>query len=314
MLYQASIFIVEPNTRTRTRLKEALRSVVSKLQCSYAVTITEAVERLEESPPYDYLFASSRYSQYELDQLTLAAKKNAGNKTISLVVILRAAEKGESHVASLLVQGAQGFVCEPFSSGEIFELLKQSRSIASQAYSQEEMAASSAWLILGAAISLLDSACEQILAGNAAGGRARKELREETRSLKKIVELIGVEKFTQSCYGRFEDLKTTKAESKVRVHIGGPAPHPGELLHERLQDKNLAVGKISTITKIPEEVLQAIVDQKHDISDEHARKISLAIGGSAEYWIKLQVAYDRSPKGRAAAAASAMEVQGIPTE
>lgn len=311
MLEKANIYLIDPQSGTRTRLKEALRQVVSKLSFSFSTNIDEALKVFERADIPNYIFVSSAFSDAEIEALLQSAQQRASGKPISLIVILQSHDQDGNHVAALLSLGVQGFLCEPFSSVEILELLQRSGEIATQTHSNTDMARSSAWLLVGSAIAAIDEAAEQVLQGNAAGGRGMKMLKEQKSTLERIVHTLGMASYENVCLDRFDEAKTNKKESKIRVHIGGPAPHPGEFLLEKIQGRNLTVEKISAITKIPEEELQGILDQRMSMSKESARKISLAIGGSIDYWMKLQAAYDRSPKGRAEKSAS---LQGEPAK
>lgn len=78
--------------------------------------------------------------------------------------------------------------------------------------------------------------------------------------------------------------------------------HPGRLIkHDCLEPLGLSVTKGAEVLGVSRPTLSNILNAKAGISPEMAIRLHKAFGGSAEIWLKMQLAYDLSKAQKKAA-------------
>jgi addiction module HigA family antidote len=68
--------------------------------------------------------------------------------------------------------------------------------------------------------------------------------------------------------------------------------HPGEHLQEELQELSLSAAQLAERLAVSEDVVEAILQGKCDLSANMALRLSHYFGTSAEFWMGLQNLYD----------------------
>ncbi len=71
-----------------------------------------------------------------------------------------------------------------------------------------------------------------------------------------------------------------------------PPIHPGELLHEELQEREISLNQLSRDIRIPLSRVSLIVNGKRGITADTALRLARYFDTSAEVWLNLQNAYD----------------------
>ncbi len=71
-------------------------------------------------------------------------------------------------------------------------------------------------------------------------------------------------------------------------------PHPGRVLKKTVLRKEggISVTEFAKHLKVSRVALSRVVNQRAGISPQLAIRLSIALGGSAESWLNMQVAYD----------------------
>jgi addiction module HigA family antidote len=70
-------------------------------------------------------------------------------------------------------------------------------------------------------------------------------------------------------------------------------PHPGlSVRHDCIEALDLTITEAAEILGVTRQTLNNLVNGKSGISAEMAIRLDKAFGGSAETWLRLQVAYD----------------------
>lgn len=69
--------------------------------------------------------------------------------------------------------------------------------------------------------------------------------------------------------------------------------HPGATLKEVLQDRNMSLNDLSISTRVSERDIRAVIKGQKNISPSFARKLYYALGIETEFWLNLQLNYDR---------------------
>jgi antitoxin HigA-1 len=71
-------------------------------------------------------------------------------------------------------------------------------------------------------------------------------------------------------------------------------PHPGEVLQETVlnEDSGLSITEFAKRLGVSRVALSRVVNGRAAVSAELAIRLSAALGGSAESWLRMQVSYD----------------------
>jgi addiction module HigA family antidote len=70
-------------------------------------------------------------------------------------------------------------------------------------------------------------------------------------------------------------------------------PHPGELIkYECLEALSLSVTKGAEILGVSRQTLSSLINGHTNITPEMAIRLEKAFGGTAESWLRMQLAYD----------------------
>jgi addiction module HigA family antidote len=68
--------------------------------------------------------------------------------------------------------------------------------------------------------------------------------------------------------------------------------HPGTLVKANLAELRLSIAKAAKALKVTRQHLNNVVSGKSAVSPEMALRLEKAFGGSAEMWVRMQVAHD----------------------
>ena len=68
--------------------------------------------------------------------------------------------------------------------------------------------------------------------------------------------------------------------------------HPGALAKANLEQLNLSVADAAKIMKVTRQQLHNVLQGKSAVSPRMALRFEMAFGGSADMWMRMQVAYD----------------------
>ena len=79
-----------------------------------------------------------------------------------------------------------------------------------------------------------------------------------------------------------------------RRPLAGPVQHPGEFLKDELEARGLSAHALSIALRLPASRIGEIVRGHRSITPDTALRLARYFGGSAEIWLRLQVAYDLS--------------------
>lgn len=80
--------------------------------------------------------------------------------------------------------------------------------------------------------------------------------------------------------------------------------HPGEMLREELESRGITQTKLAKEIGITVSLLNELINGKRDFTIEYAMMVEAALGINADFWMNLQVAYN---KGKAQKDCSFME-------
>lgn len=69
--------------------------------------------------------------------------------------------------------------------------------------------------------------------------------------------------------------------------------HPGEILkHEFLEELGISAGKLARHIHVPRTRIERLCEEKTSMTIDTAKRLSRALGTTAEFWMNLQMHYD----------------------
>jgi addiction module HigA family antidote len=71
-----------------------------------------------------------------------------------------------------------------------------------------------------------------------------------------------------------------------------PPIHPGEVLHDLLNEAGLTVNALATALRVPANRIGGIVKGQRGITADTALRLARYFGTSAQIWVNLQAKYD----------------------
>jgi antitoxin HigA-1 len=75
------------------------------------------------------------------------------------------------------------------------------------------------------------------------------------------------------------------------MHMKNPV-HPGELIKANLEKLEISIADAADALSVTRQALHNVVSGKSAVSPEMALRLEQAFGGSADFWLRIQVAYD----------------------
>jgi addiction module HigA family antidote len=69
-------------------------------------------------------------------------------------------------------------------------------------------------------------------------------------------------------------------------------PHPGELVREALQELGLSVAAAAEGLGVTRQQLHRVMKGRSAVSPEMALRFEKAFGGTADTWLRMQIAFD----------------------
>ena len=76
--------------------------------------------------------------------------------------------------------------------------------------------------------------------------------------------------------------------------LAGPVQHPGQFLKDEIEARGISAHALSLALRLPASRIGEIVRGQRSVKPETALRLARYFGGSAEIWLRLQVAYDLS--------------------
>jgi CheY-like chemotaxis protein len=142
------ILAFEPDQESRYRLKQVLAELGHGRQVRFAATVRQALALLQTGMRYESVLISSVLSQEKLDEFIRDARITQGGKRSSYVLLLKGNERHKGYVAQNLMQGIQGFLCEPYSVDDVREFLAVVAEASAAAVAEEKVSTAAAEFLL----------------------------------------------------------------------------------------------------------------------------------------------------------------------
>jgi hypothetical protein len=114
--------IVDPDAKWRGTLRAAAQTLTTFSDIKQASSCREARRILDSRPDCDIVFFSFRVPEAEMNAFVQEARRRAGGDEVTFVSIVPQPTDGGGDAATLLLQGMNGILFEPYSVQAIQEL------------------------------------------------------------------------------------------------------------------------------------------------------------------------------------------------
>jgi len=144
MEYKYSCFsalIIDPESATRMRLKQATSSVAEFGKVTLSASLNEAMHRLSVGDPFDVCFISSELRTEEIDRFVRDSKAHKNGQDAAFISVMRGNSQESSTVAGSVIAGFDGLLFEPYSVDQLIELTRLAARVKSERSAQREVMA-----------------------------------------------------------------------------------------------------------------------------------------------------------------------------
>ena len=300
LLENLSFLIVSPDLDSRTKLREVLRAFVYKGTIHQERTLRGLPARfksLGKDEKIHTLFVASSFGRSAISGL-LQEAAGLGAKLPPIVVFINDKELEDStEVASLYLEGIDGFIREPYSSDELLALINTFLNQAQRAVSAEAKTKRAAEFLLYDAMAHIDDLARQQMHGHDPGGYPLKNLKTVSRVLRKLSEKnlplyfdLMSSVFERARPASEADLarKTKKVQKKV--------VHPGALIKEMMRARNLSKERLLTSLRVEPGDFDALLNEQLGIDQVMAKELARTLGMTSVEWLRLQREFENKAK------------------
>jgi len=289
------IIIIDDNTNHRLRLKQVLSNLNFKCKIEQARSESEGYVRLERSvEAFDCVFISSSVPSDSIGEFVLRARRFPNSKkALFLVCLAREHYKG-SDVARFYLDGADGFISEPYSADQVQDLILITHEKKSKENSSHDKMRGAFDILVTNSRNLVSSAAMAISRGQP-GQAERKAIRDVIDAARKTAEAIPEEDIEKTLLKQFLDASVRKGyvprkQQKTKIE---EAIHPGDVIKKIMSNRKFSEEKIRGNIKIDPEIFDALLNGQGTIDEFIARELSRVLGNGSSFWMEAQKKYDR---------------------
>lgn len=135
------VFIVDPDSDARLRLRQTTGSVPEIKHVVQFSSPSEALASLGNSGHIDVVFISNRFGKQIVSNFISQAKQAKGGLDSAYVVVLPSVAEGKALLAEVIMDGADGILCEPFSVEQLQEITRLATRVKKERSEARERAA-----------------------------------------------------------------------------------------------------------------------------------------------------------------------------
>ena len=146
--------IIDPILDTRMRLKQATASVSEFGQVIQAPSTDEAIRQLKGTTLIDVVFVTGKLEQNAFAEFVTEAKKTKQGEDAAYVLVLKSQTESGSDIAQMMMSGADGILCEPYSVDTLVSITHLAARVRKERWEAREKMAMG--LIVTDAINQLD--------------------------------------------------------------------------------------------------------------------------------------------------------------
>ena len=284
--------IVDANLGSRTRLKEVIKSIFHYSEVRFSRSPSELLDTLNHDAKFQAIFISSDFPNEELLSFMSVFNQRPGKHPL-VVVSLRPEHQDSPLISTLLVAGVSGFICEPFSTEALMQLIHAAAQVAIKQQNSGSIERESAAieLMLVESMHLIDSFAELRSSGNKGGGQALKSLKVLSESLTQFATEYQ-EQYARLMVKVFEKATTKKLLATGLAKTKEKPPRPGDVITSYMAGKKISLDAIIGKFKVPAEDIKKMLNNELPLTDGAARDLGRVLGKTSSYWMGLQTRYD----------------------
>lgn len=222
--------IVDNDMASRMRLKQTASSVVEFGTVTLLSTPAEAISALTLSTPIDVVFVSWRLGPDIIRPFIQKAKETVQGQDAAYISVMKSASEGNASVAQVMMDGADGILCEPFSVDQLVEITRLSTKVRGERYESRERAALS--LLIPDILKQLDLVAH-IKASGLAPETSLKVFRELCQRVKERDERSHTI-YYQIALNAFENAPVPHFETKTK-NYGGVSSRVKKRMEQKMQ-------------------------------------------------------------------------------
>ena len=121
--------IIDPSADRRARLKQAALAYADFSRVYSVPSLKEARAHLCSQPEYDLVFVSFAVGEDEALKFVIEGKKEESPRDAAFVLVLPPRSQNAETFADSLLEGADGFLLEPFSAEGLREMSDLAREV-----------------------------------------------------------------------------------------------------------------------------------------------------------------------------------------
>jgi chromosome segregation ATPase len=266
-----SFYIINSDITSRSRLREVIKASVYKANSEFVLSIKEAQDSLDKLKDYDVVFISFGFGGTVISDLIKQAKNALGIKCPSFIVTLeKQFQNTSTSVTSLFLDGASGFIAEPYSSAELTTLLSAVKENREKLDDFERQKRISRFLLLES-VNRIEQLSSSLIAGKDPSIIVKKELKNISENLENIYnqdpglyikELIDV----------FENVPTPVSNLSVarkkRIAKKKSPQHPGVIIQSIMNERNLTIERLIPSLKVEVDEFQSLLNCTQSVDDK----------------------------------------------
>jgi addiction module HigA family antidote len=300
LLENLSFLIASPDLESRTKLREVLRAFVYKgtiLQERSLRGLSVKFQAQAKDDPINAVFVAASFGRDAIIGL-LQEAESIGARLPPIVIFINGKNLEDStEVASLYLEGVDGFIREPYSSDELLALVNTLNNQTQRAVSQEAKVKRAAEFLLFDAMAHVDELARQQMQGQEPGGYPLKNLRAVSEVLKRLSEknLSLYFDLMASAFQKAKPASESEIARKAR-RVQKKIVHPGALIKEMMRSRNLSKERLLASLRIEPADFDALLNEQRGIDQDIAKELARTLGMTSVEWLRLQREYENKTK------------------
>ncbi len=254
----------------------------------------EAKEKIEVSESVDVVFISFTCKDSEISDFIRETKERFGEASPTFIITIeRQSQDTSSAVTALYLEGASGFIAEPYSPEELTTLLGAVQSHKEKVDSVVKQRRATRFLLLEA-VKRVDQLAKVVATGGTNGGFALKELKNISESIRvlyaqspEVYAEIAADVFGSITPPAGDGLAPKKRRLKKKI-----LQHPGKIVVEIMNERQLTLERLSPSIKVDIQEFELFLNGERPVDDDFSRELSRLFGRTAREWLKMQKEFD----------------------
>lgn len=287
--------IVDGNTEHRSRLRQALASIVFKGKIEQSRSESDALTALEDAKePFHCIFVSSALHCSSIGSFISKAQGFESGSLSAFIISLAPEHVTSADVAKFYLEGAQGFISEPYSAQEIQELVNLALTQKEKERKDLELRTGAVDILAAEAVQIIDDVAQKTAQGKSAH-KEKRDMSRATSRFRETSETLPVWELEKILFRRFLDAEIPKGYQPRRIakQKSEVVLHPGAIISKIMKDRRLSEERIRANLKMDQAVFDAILEGSGSVDETMAREISRIFGHGYNYWLDAQKKYDQ---------------------